>query len=430
MKIINFYIENWANDGLNDGYTPLPNGLKDFKFSQSFAANNFTGVIDEIRDSNIQTSLNEIFLRAKYGEKNYAVAFEYKDLKIVLTNKPILEGADENYYLVTPKVHMEDLEEYLPHYDKILEKGYNILFVSFHESGLYKNFFKWINNNKYYKQIFTITPCYNIKDFARGNHIFFSFLTYDLDHNFKNDGSIFSVCNREMYENIAKRKFILSFNRNVRRDHRFWFYNFCMNENLVEDNYISFLEFPQEHTHFYETMQIPLLEEYKKWYIDNEPHSEISVDVRKNDPGYVENLLHNWNNDAWLYAESILSIVLETKYFDKDIMVTEKVLRPIANCHPFVVIGPRYTTKILEDMGFYIPPFINYEYIDSEEFPWIRITRTFEELKKLINYFNSNNKLPDFDMNKIEQNQKLLLSFDRSEVLYKIYKKLLNKSIL
>lgn len=430
MKIINFYIENWANDGMNDGYTPLPNGVPSFEFKQKFAANNFTGVIDEIRDSNLQSSLNEIFLKAKYGIKNYAIAFQHKDLKIVLTNKPKLEGAVDNFYLVTPKVHMEDLQEYFPHYDKILEEGNKILFVSFHESGVYKNFYSWINNNKYHNQIYTISPCYNIENFAKGNHIFFSFLTYDLDHNFKNDGSIFSVCTREMYENIAKRKFILSFNRNVKRDHRFWFYNFCKTENIIDDNYISFLEFPEEHVLYYETMGIKLLDDYKKFYLENIPHEEVSVDVKPNDPGYVENLLHNWNNDAWLYAESVLSIVLETKYFEKDIMVSEKVLRPIANCHPFVVIGPRYTTKILEDMGFYIPPFINYDYIDEEEFPWLRIVRTFEELKKLINYFETNQKLPNFDMDKIEQNQKLLLSFDRNDVLYEQYSKLISNKFI
>ena len=191
-----------------------------------FAANNFTGVIDEIRDSELQSSLNDIFLRAKYGEKRYAVAFEHKDLKIVLTDKPVLEGAIENYYLVTPKVHMETLEEYLPYYDTILEKGIKILFVSFHESGVYPKFYKWINNNKYHNQIYTITPCYNIKKFTKGHHIYFPFLTYDLDHNFKQNDSLFSVCDREMYDNTAKRKMILSFNRNVKREHRFYFYNF------------------------------------------------------------------------------------------------------------------------------------------------------------------------------------------------------------
>ena len=430
MKLINFYIENWANDGTNIGYTPLPNGVKEFLTDREFALNNWTGIIDEIRDSQLQSSLNEIFLRAQYGTPHYAVAFEHKDLKIVLTNKPQLEGAAANYYLVTPKVHMEDLQEYLSHYDTILEKGINILFISFHESGVYPNFYKWINENKYNNQIYTITPCYNINDFAKGNHIFFPFLTYDLDHNFKNDGSIFSVCNREMADNTAKRKLILSFNRNVKREHRFYFYNFCKMENLIDDNYISFLEFPDEHVRYYNTMGIEELEKYKQFYLDNYPHNEISVDVRTDDPGYVENLLHNWNNDSWLYAESLFSIVLETKFFERDIMVSEKILRPIANCHPFVVIGPRYTTKILEDMGFYIPPFIDYEYLDKEEFPWLRLVKTFEQIRKLLKYFEDNGKLPNFDMDRIEQNQKLLLGFNKSDELYRIYSKLLRKKFI
>lgn len=430
MKLINFYIENWANDGNNDGYTPLPNGVKEFLTDREFALNNWTGIIDEIRDSELQSSLNEIFLRAHYGKPHYAIAFEHKDLKIVLTDKPQLEGADANYYLVTPKVHMEDLQEYLPHYDTILEKGINILFISFHESGVYPNFYKWINENKYYNQIYTITPCYNINEFAKGNHIFFPFLTYDLDHNFKNDGSIFSVCNREMADNTAKRKLILSFNRNVKREHRFYFYNFCKMQGIIDDNYISFLEFPDKHVAYYETMGIEELQKYKQFYLDNYPHNEISVDVRTDDPGYVENLLHNWNNDSWLYAESLFSIVLETKFFERDIMVSEKVLRPIANCHPFIVIGPRYTTKIMEDIGFYVPPFLDYEMLDKEEFPWLRLIKIFNEIRKLLKYINEHNELPPFDMDKIEQNQKLLLSFDKKDTLYNTYLKLIKPKII
>ena len=430
MKLINFYIENWANDGINDGYTPLPNGVFDFKFKQAFAVNNFTGVIDEIRDSKLQSSLNEIFLKAQYGQQRYAIAFEHKDLKIVLTDKAKLEGADENYYLVTPKVHMEDLAEYLPYYDTILEKGNKILFISFHESGVYPTFYKWINQNKYVEQIYTITPSYNIEKFSKGNHIFFPFLTYDLDHNFKNDGSMFSVCSREIADTTAKRKLILSFNRNVKREHRFYFYNFCKMQDIIDDNYISFLEFPDEHVQFYNTMGLEELETYKKFYLENYPHNEVSVDVKTDDPGYVENLLHNWNNDSWLYAESLFSIVLETKFFERDIMISEKVLRPIANCHPFIVIGPRYTTKILEDMGFYIPPFINYEYLDKEEFPWLRLVKTFEEIRKLLKYYEEHDELPEFDMDKIEANQKLLLGFDRSEILYGIYSKLIETKII
>ncbi len=422
MKVINFYMENWIGDNL----IPLPNGVKEFDFNNEIVKNNYIKILDILRDTQIQSSYNEIFLRAHYGTPNYVVVFNHKDLKIVLTNKPKLDGADENYYLVTPKVHMEDLDEYLPHYDTILEKGNKILFVSFHESGYYPKFYSWINQNKYHNQIYTITPCYNINDFAKGNHTFFSFLTYDLDHNFKNDGSIFSVCNRELYENTIKDKLILSFNRNVKRNHRFWFYNFCRAENIIHDNNISFLEFPYEHVAHYPTMGIKELEEYKKVFIEEGIHEEISVDVRKDDPGYVENLLHNWNNDAWLYAETMFSIVLETKYFERDIMISEKVLRPIANCHPFIVIGPRHTTKILEDMGFYVPPFINYEYLDKEEYPALRLVKTFEEIRKLLKYFEVNKKLPNFDMDRIEQNQKLLLSFDRNDVFHSVYSKLIN----
>lgn len=417
-------MENWTGEDL----IPLPNGVFNFNYNVSAdnpVKNNYIQILDILRDSEIQSSYNEIFLRSHWGTKKYAKAFEHKDLKIVFSDQPILEGADENFYLVTPKVHMEDLQEYLAHYTTILEKGIKILFISFHESGYYKKFYNWINTSKHSENIYTITPCYNINNFANGNHIFFSFLTYDLDNNFKMNDSIFSVCKREQYENTPKLKTILSFNRNAKRDHRFWFYNFCKKENIIDNNYISFLEFPDEHVLGYNTMGINELQEYRNDYIANPKPGEISVDIKKTDPGYVENLLHNWNNDSFLYAESLLSIVTETKFFEKDIMISEKVIRPIANCHPFIVIGPRYTNKILEDMGFYIPPFINYEYLNNEEFPWLRLIKTFEEIRKLLKYIDENGELPEFDMDKIEANQKLLLSFQKDEELYNVYSKLI-----
>ena len=107
MKLINFYIENWIGDGL----IPLPNGVKEFDLPDEFVVNNWTRMLDAIRDTQLQSSLNEIFLRAKYGTPKYAEVFEHKDLKIILSDKPEYPGAIENFYLVTPKVHMEDLQE-------------------------------------------------------------------------------------------------------------------------------------------------------------------------------------------------------------------------------------------------------------------------------------------------------------------------------
>jgi hypothetical protein len=77
-------------------------------------------------------------------------------------------------------------------------------------------------------------------------------------------------------------------------------------------------------------------------------------------------------------------------------------------------------------MGFYVPPFINYEYLDKEEYPALRLVKTFEEIRKLLKYFEVNKKLPNFDMDRIEQNQKLLLSFDRNDVFHSVYSKLIN----
>ncbi len=86
MKVINFYMENWIGDNL----IPLPNGIKEFDFNNEIVKNNYIKILDILRDTQIQSSYNEIFLRAHYGTPNYVVVFNHKDLKIVLTNNILL----------------------------------------------------------------------------------------------------------------------------------------------------------------------------------------------------------------------------------------------------------------------------------------------------------------------------------------------------
>ena len=88
MKLINFYMENWTGED----YLPLPNGVFNYKIpADRTVTNNYIGILDILRDSEIQSSYNEIFLRSHWGTKKFAKVFEHKDLKIVFSDQPKLE---------------------------------------------------------------------------------------------------------------------------------------------------------------------------------------------------------------------------------------------------------------------------------------------------------------------------------------------------
>jgi hypothetical protein len=61
------------------------------------------------------------------------------------------------------------------------------------------------------------------------------------------------------------------------------------------------------------------------------------------------------------YASTIFNIVSETSFSNKSLNLTEKSFKPLANCHPFLIIGDPYVHSYLKDLGFYLyDDFYNY----------------------------------------------------------------------
>lgn len=414
--LINLYIEKWQN-----GY-PVPNGadsIPDVDYTD------FGSVIHSVRKSNLETSFNEIFHHASYRGVGLIECFNYNDIEIISTNK-ILPNA-RNFYVIFAKTHFEDLHEYFDKFDIQLNKGFDLLFINFHESGTYNRFYKWVNDNPNKNKIFTISPSYNLDEFVNCNNIFFPYHLYDIDRNFKIDGN-YPVCTIDDYINTPKEKTFLSFNRNAKRFHRLYFYEMCKELNLIDSNYVSFLEFQdKEIVRTHNILDIyPNLKTYKHNYLNSE-HTQIALDISSDMPyGEYDEKSHNWNNNKEYYAKSNFSIVTETMFFENEIMLTEKILRPIANAHPFILIGPKHGYKILKEAGYEICDLIDYEYIDNISNPFSRLEATITECKKLFYNLESKNKSSIFiDIQK--HNQYKLLNTKKEDVFYELYCKLYKK---
>lgn len=59
-----------------------------------------------------------------------------------------------------------------------------------------------------------------------------------------------------------------------------------------------------------------------------------------------------WNYNKDLYQNTLLTVITETIFIDNTSFVTEKIFKPIALGHPFILIAGSGTIKGLEELGF------------------------------------------------------------------------------
>ncbi len=418
MKKINFYFEYWTEQNF-----PIPNG----ETPQTFILpNDDKNYVWKVHESKYETSFNELLQNFKRISNTEFVNFQYNDL-IVTTSNQIKNDA-KNYYVVMPKTHLFYLENYIPTYQQKLKEGYTLLFFSPHEIGNYNTFYNWINENEYKNNIIIVSIAKNLDKFVKCKTIFFPYLLFDFgkDFKFKGEKTEWSVCTRDEYINTPKEKLFVSWNRNVRRLHRLLFYEFCKEQNLL-NNYVSFIDFPDRdlYVNFLGNPEYAFVKKYIQNYSENGAE-RLDIDLNGIPNNEVQNKLTNRFNVPNVYKKSHFSIVTETNYFEEFEVVTEKILRPIANHHPFILLGSKNSYSILKEFGYEIPEIINWNYIDEAPTPLVRLGRTFNEIKNLLSYLENNKKLPNFDLDILSHNQNLLLNTNREEIFYNLFEKIYN----
>jgi hypothetical protein len=88
--------------------------------------------------------------------------------------------------------------------------------------------------------------------------------------------------------------------------------------------------------------------------------------------------------DQGFYADTYVSFVTESDFFGQaGPRFTEKVLKPMANLHPFVVVGTQFIIKELKALGFQsFSPWIDESYDDIED-PAKRLRAALDECVRL-----------------------------------------------
>jgi len=195
--------------------------------------------------------------------------------------------------------------------------------------------------------------------------------------------------------------------RNCARPHRIALASYYEYNNLWNNN-ISFLRagLDTNQADFPEILDKKYFSSYKK--VIDKKIVELDTKQITNKSNFNVMFSSEWK----LYQETFLSVVSETIFDLDNIFISEKIIKPIYNLHPFIVTSSPLFLEKLKELGFKtFSPFIDESY-DLEKNHKKRMTMIFDELDKFRS--KSNQELRDWWIDILpilEHNQKTLLNF-------------------
>lgn len=180
-----------------------------------------------------------------------------------------------------------------------------------------------------------------------------------------------------LYEN--KRANFLSYNR-VIKSHRCHLVGEMKLHDLLEGNMVSFVP---------EGELYPGVMQTSKQVIENSTYLNDFIKQRIL-PATTEKLViddydvtQNGPQVSNHFEEAMLSVIAETTYECGDVFISEKTFRAIAHGHPFIIVGPAETLKVLRSIGFETFDGVIDESYDLEYDDNTRLTKIILELQRL-----------------------------------------------
>ena len=170
---------------------------------------------------------------------------------------------------------------------------------------------------------------------------------------------------RQFYEGISlpttyvvepKQRRFLCFNYALHA-HRVWFYIILHDQGVLENSYWSMpLQWKD-----YEFMQ--RVEFFKQAPIGRQVQEALGISQEQiasagrllpltADPGYSRTHQDSNPHAPKLYAQSLVSIITETHFFEKTLHLTEKTFKPITFLHPFIMVSTAGSLAYLKGLGF------------------------------------------------------------------------------
>lgn len=193
------------------------------------------------------------------------------------------------------------------------------------------------------------------------------------------------VAPNDLNPSTIRTKKFLSFNRTARQ-HRVWLFYLAIKHNLLQNGHFSFIFPDGSDTHFRGSMSdiVPDSQELDDILSSMTAKLPCELDTFHL-PDHEKGGFTTNNNKKDIYLDSYIHIVTETSFFESGVCYTEKILRPMANLQPFLIVGNAFSLKELRELGFKtFHPFINEEY-DAVSNPIERMKLIENEIVRLNN---------------------------------------------
>lgn len=258
----------------------------------------------------------------------------------------------------------------------------------------------------YLIKIFKKNTCsfviYSSNEILKGDCVYF--FSFHLCYRFYDN---IDVQKAEFQSNMLPRpKKFLSLNRQPRL-HRLEIVDFILENNLIEDSLVSCFLHNFEHLEAEKPTQEQCNWYQGQQYLDQsilyrslpeeslkrlKKHLPLHLDVGQNNPNQNHRHLPNPEN---LYQNTYWSIITERDFYDDRYRGwTEKVLKSLFYCHPFIVVGLPNTLSSLKEQGFMTFGSVideSYDKIENDD-------ERMNEVKKQIEYLSRLNYIEHYNL--------------------------------
>ena len=186
----------------------------------------------------------------------------------------------------------------------------------------------------------------------------------------------------EVEHDYAKKdKWFLNYNR-VLRTHRCQLVAELKLRNLTEHGLVSFVPEGEFYEGFRQTAEDVLNEDQNVSPESKEKYIPLLQDRMVIDD---YNITTNGPVVSDHYERTILSVVTETTWNQKEIFISEKTFKAIAHGHPFIIVGPAGFLKKLRELGFNTFAGVLNERYDEIEDHNSRLLAVADEVQRLCN---------------------------------------------
>lgn len=237
------------------------------------------------------------------------------------------------------------------------------------------------------------------------------------DESIEHNGTEIGLLKPNEYLNSEKKKFFLSYNKNTTKSFRVQLILWLMKTGIIDDSYVSILIKDENFDRNQLRSDKDELYDLIAWMnqFERKGFNVLDWDYPNHKNDVFSNLKYTTKSH---YADTIFNIISETSFQSESLNLTEKSFKGLANSHPFLIIGDRYSNEYVKSMGFaQYNDIIDYSF-DSIEDNGDRLNEALKQVRRI--YSMGRETMIDWyknNIDKISHNRERFFEFSFSKMI-------------